>query len=291
GRDRELQWGPVGAVGDCLALCRLSVAASGTAGRTFDVGPYEKEEVDLLEVDTEGRYRSSEVFASRHLGDAVVRLYERYAELLPDGPVRTRAATTARSVAALLGPVELDRLVKAFAPAMVAIDHRMLGTWSARGAEASLQQWRSWLQLVDATIRFDDVLGLRPDALLCRATGFGTDHAGGGAWEVPSFPLFVFGTDGHVTRIELFDVDREAEALARFDELGPGSVEVPTAASRAARIETAATRLVDRLMEAWEARDWERVAAAYAPGFRLMDRRRMLHLELDRDGWLDNLRY
>ena len=45
------------------------------------------------------------------------------------------------------------------------------------------------------------------------------------------------------------------------------------------------------MREAWEARDWERVAAAFAPGFRLMDRRRMLHLELDRDGWLDNLRY
>ena len=45
------------------------------------------------------------------------------------------------------------------------------------------------------------------------------------------------------------------------------------------------------MREAWEARDWERVAAAFAPGFRLMDRRRMLRLELDRDGWLDNLRY
>src|SRR5262249_47462012 len=35
----------------------------------------------------------------------------------------------------------------------------------------------------------------------------------------------------------------------------------------------------------------ERVAAAFAPGFRLMDRRSMLRIELDRDGWLDNLRY
>src|SRR5262249_58149148 len=141
GRDRELQWGPVGAVGDCLALCRLSVAASGTAGRTFDVGPYEKEEVDLLEVDTEGRYRSSEVFASRHLGDAVVRLYERYAELLPDGPARARAAAIARSTALSLRPFD-DHYAEALAPGIEQVDHRILGTWSARGAEEVLRHLR-----------------------------------------------------------------------------------------------------------------------------------------------------
>src|SRR5262249_26518207 len=286
-----LRYESLATLGDSLALSHWSMSARGLASSKFDVGPYEIEYIAVTEVDAEGRGRRDEDFGSDRLGDAIVGLYERYAELLPDGPVRTRAATTAHSVAALLGPAELDRLAEAFVPAMVVIDHRMLGTWSARGADEHLQHWRSWLELVDITIRLDDIPGLRPDALLCRATGFGTDRAGGGAWEVQSLPLFVFAADGHVTRIELFDVDREVAALARFDELGPSSVEVPTAASRAARIETAATRLVDRLMEAWEARDWERVAAAYAPGFRLMDRRRMLHLELDRDGWLDNLRY
>src|SRR5262245_16143670 len=218
-RDPKFHCEPLATLGDCLALCGLSVSASGTAGRTVDVGHYEKEEVHLVEVDAEGRYRSSEVFASSHLGDAVVRLYERYAELLPEGPERDRATATVPSVAAPWGPVELDRLAGAFAPAMVVVDHRILGTWSARGAEAWLQQWRAWLELVDATVRFDDILGLRPDALLCRATGFGTDRAGGGAVEMQTLPLSVFGPDGHVTRIELFETDGEAEALARFDEL------------------------------------------------------------------------
>src|SRR5262249_22864941 len=75
-RDPKFHCEPLATLGDCLALCGLSVSASGTGGRTVDVGPYEKEEVDLLEVDAEGRYRSSEVFASDHLGHAVVRLYE-----------------------------------------------------------------------------------------------------------------------------------------------------------------------------------------------------------------------
>jgi hypothetical protein len=119
----------------------------------------------------------------------------------------------------------------------------------------------------------------------------GTDRAGGGSWDGQPLVLWAFGADGYLTRVEVFDTDHDAEALARFDELVSRSAEVPTTASRPARIETAAARWVDRTMAAWEARDWERVAAAYAPGFRLMDRRRMLRLELDRDGWLDNLRY
>src|SRR5262249_30143197 len=95
--DPQVHSEPLATPGDCLSLCRLSVSASGTAGRTLDVGPYEKEEVHLVEVETEGRYRSSEVFAVDRLGDAITRLYERYAELLPDGPARARAAAVARS--------------------------------------------------------------------------------------------------------------------------------------------------------------------------------------------------
>src|SRR5262249_29920574 len=200
GRDRELQWGPVGAVGDCLALCRLSVAASGTAGRTFDVGPYEKEEVDLLEVDTDGRYRSSQVFASRHLGDAVVRLYERYAELLPEGPARARAAAIARSAALTLQPFDLDRLPAALAPDIEVLHHQTLGTWSAHGAEEWLRHWRSLFDLANVTVRDDDVLALQPDALLVSRIFRGTDHTSGGAWEAGVLALLVFGVNGLIAR-------------------------------------------------------------------------------------------
>src|SRR5262249_25109268 len=207
----------------------------------------------------------------------IVRLYERYAELLPEGPGRTRAAATARSVATLVqyDVDHLDGYARAFAAGVESVDHRVLGTWSAQGAEAVLQNLRSWFDLSDdVTVRSDDILALRADAFLVRIMIFGTDRASGGAFERPYLGLWAFRTDGLITRWEQFDVDRDAEALARFDELGPSSAEVPTTVSRAARIETAATRFGDRVMEAWEARDWERVAAAYAPGFRLMDRRR-----------------
>jgi hypothetical protein len=102
--------------------------------------------------------------------------------------------------------------------------------------------------------------------------------------------LWAFGADGHVTRVEVFDADREAEALARFDELGP-SAEGPATPSRAARIENAATRYSARFMDAWGARDWERVAALHAPECRVMDRRKMVRVEFDRGGQLESLRF
>src|SRR5262245_51723416 len=270
-RDPKFHCEPLATLGDCLALCGRSVSASGTAGRTVDVDHYEKEEVHLVEVDAEGRYRSSEVFATSHLGDAVVRLYERYAQLLPEGPARARAAATVRSVAAMPGPVELDRLAGAYAPAVEVVDHRILGTWSAHGAEELLRHWRSWFDLADVTIRFDDILGARPDALLWRATSFGTDRAGGGAWEAQILRLLVFGADGHVTRSEMFDVDGEAEALARFDELTSepslARFVVPSRPVKKSvrRVrQNAATANAARVEAAIAARDFDGIAACFA---------------------------
>src|SRR5262249_52746770 len=111
---------PLASLGDRLALCRRFVSASGLAGRTFDVGAYEREEITLIEVDDQGRERRAEVFAVDKLGDAVARLYERYAELLPDGSAHTRAAATARSVGQwLLGPYDADSYARALAPDIV----------------------------------------------------------------------------------------------------------------------------------------------------------------------------
>src|SRR5262249_39332764 len=151
------------------------------------------------------------------------RLYERYADLLPDGPERARAAATARSVAVVMGPIDPDCFATAFAPAIEVVDHRILGTWSASGAEAALQHHRSLLEVADGIVREDDIIDLCPDALLVRRMNFGTVRASGGAYERQFILLSLFGTDGLVSHWEFFDPDREAEALARFDELtAPG---------------------------------------------------------------------
>src|SRR5262249_31473984 len=217
---------PLATLGDSLALFRLSTSARGFTGTTFDVGAYTREIIALTEADVQGRRRWAEIFAVDHLGDAIVRLYERYAELLPEGPARARAAATARSVAMRVGPVDLDRFAEAFAPDIEVVDHRVLGTWSAHGAEAVLQTLRSLVDLSHGVVvHYDDILALRSDALLVRVTVVGTACAGGGAYERLYLGLLAWGADGLVTRWEHFDVDRDAEALARFDELaaGPGA--------------------------------------------------------------------
>src|SRR5262249_26013166 len=123
---------------------------------------------------------------------------------------------------------EPERYATGFARTIEVVDHRLLGTRSARGAEAALQQLRSWLDLAgDFVVQEDDVLRLQPDALLSRRTFSGTDRAGGGPFGRRCPPLLVFGGDGLLTRSEYFDFDREAEALARFDELTSERALVP----------------------------------------------------------------
>jgi ketosteroid isomerase-like protein len=211
---------PVATLGDALALMRWTTSASAFAGGRFDVGAYEREEIALLEVDGQGRRRRSDLFPSDRLGDAVAHLYERHAELLPEGPERTRATANARTIAVYSGPIDVERWVAAWSRDVEYVDRRTLGAGSATGIAAFRVVLESLLETAsDMTQRFDDVLALRPDAWLLRNTNFGTDRSTGGAYERPYLLLMVTGADGLVTRIEQFDVDRDAEALARFVEV------------------------------------------------------------------------
>src|SRR5262249_60467016 len=128
------------------------------------------------------------------------------------------------SAAAKVGPGAPDRLAPANAPAIEVVDHRMLGTWSAGGAEAVRQHTRSLLEVADEVAqRDDDILGLRPDAFLVRRSHLGTDRASGGPHERLFLMLCVFGTDGLVTRIEHFDPDHDDDALAPLGHLTPAA--------------------------------------------------------------------
>src|SRR5207244_2099120 len=180
----------------------------------------------------DGRRQRAELFAADRLGDAVARLYERYAELLPDGPACARAAAPARAVAAMLVSLDEESRASALASDVEFADHRLLGFGSGRGAQYFLGGVRALLDTTDDLAQqIDDILGLRSDALLVRRTTAGTHRAGGGAFEIQLIQLWVFGADGLLTREERFDADHDEEALARFDEL---TGESPGTPSRAA---------------------------------------------------------
>jgi hypothetical protein len=241
-------------LGDHLMLGRRRIHASATGGGRFDVGEYENDTLALMEVDQHGLYRSHEVFAPDKLGDAIVRLYERYAELLPEGPERSRIAATSRAIATQLGPLGYERFVSAVDAAVKYIDHRRLvGAGSFDGAQEFRDAFRALFESAgQMTNRVDDILALRTDALVVRVLNLGTERAGGGTYERPFLVVSVLGGDGLITQVEAFDADREAEALARFDELA-----VPPPKPRALRrVRPNATRaFFDACLAALESRD------------------------------------
>jgi ketosteroid isomerase-like protein len=269
---------PLATLGDTLALCRGNLSIGVSQAEDLPFGASNMDSLVLMEVDASGRRRATEFFALDKLADALCRLYERHAELLPEGPERARAAATARSVATLMKLPD-DRYGSALSPTVELADHRMLGTWSARGAEAMLRGIRALAELsADMSVRVDEVFGLDPRGYLVLWTTSGTDRTGGGAYERPFLMLCVFGSDGLLARCENFDTDDIREALARFDEL--------TAEAPVPRFANAASRALDRLGELWCRRSVGDVAALLAPDFRNADRRAILASELDRDAFL-----
>jgi len=279
---------PLATLGDSLALLRLTVSAKGIAQGKFDVGPYEIENVALIEVDPRARLVRLERFPNDRLGDAIVRLYERYAELLSEGPERERAAATVRSVAVSMGPLDADRIATRIALDSDVIDHRTLGTWSARGPSERLRHIRSLAEMVDdLTVHIDEVLAAGPSVLLVRRTHTGVDRAHGGAVERELLVLDVYGPTGLTTRTELFDADHEDDAFARFDEITSLAAGRPATASPRRRLHpNLATAFLSRFRATVAARDAGAVAALHADDVHVGDHRmRVVLSQKENDAW------
>ena len=120
---------------------------------------------------------------------------------------RAERAAAARSVGTVLLTWSqrdfFDSYVTAVDSAIEFVDHQPVGLGSVRGPERFLRGLRAFTDLTDdSTVRVDDVLGLRPDALLIRQTTLGTARAGGGPYERPHLSLWTFGANGLLTRLE-----------------------------------------------------------------------------------------
>jgi len=258
-----MQHEPLATLGESLALFRASVSFRSL--RSADgLGPFgavDTELVMLIEVDGAGRRRLSEAFAPDQLGDALTRLYELHAESLPDGPARTRATATARSIATML-ELDLERFATGIAPGVEFADHGPIGLESSRGKKAILRGLGALHELaLEVSLTDDDVLALEPDLLLARCTTSGTDRISGGAFERHFLALWVFGSDGLATHIEWFAPDGEAEAFARIDELT-----APVEPLRRRVRPNAATANAARLDAAASARDFAAFQDQFAEG-------------------------
>ena len=263
-RDPLYEVGPLATVGEFLLLVRRRSSASGAASGPYDVGAYENEAIQLFEVDESGLCCRAEVFAADRLANAIARLYERYAELLPEGPERQHAAATARSFGVMLtSPAVVDRAATVIAPDFESVDHRHLSTWSMRGGGVFLAHNRALREVAaEVVISTHDVLALAPGALLIQRMHSGTERLGGGAYERPFLVLFATDADGRLARAEWFDSEGEAQALARFEVLVAGTEPKPLI-RRSVRA-NAATRHLERQWTAIEARDVDALTALSA---------------------------
>jgi class 3 adenylate cyclase/tetratricopeptide (TPR) repeat protein len=304
---------PVVTLGDSLAVCRSIVSFSGFAeSDAVDFGAVRKDELVLIEVDEHGRRHRVEYFDDDHLSEALTRLYECYAGRVSGVDERARAEVTARSLAALLGPIDPVRFAAAISPDVEYADHRRVGFGAGRGVEGLLRAFRAAVgSAEDLSTRAEEVLGVRPDGLVVAVVTTGTERSGG-RFEARVLAIWTFGPEGRLERIEELDRDRVAEALARFEELAPGPRisssaapaglrddgevtafarhDAPVSPQAPGQILNAATRAGDRFAQAWAGRDWDGVAATFAPGFRRLDRRSAAVEELDRERHLAALR-
>ena len=292
----KLEFESLATLGESLALSRRRITASGSRGRRFDVAEWQREEILLSEVDERARIQRLEIFADDRLRDAIARLYERYAELIPDGAARMRAGATAHAAAALLGALghpDGERFVSAFAPDIEFTEHGVVTLPSLRGVDELKRAFLAIFEVTDdIDNRTEDILGLEANAWLLRATLSGTGRTSGGVFERPLLSLCVFGPDGRAIRYEVFDGDRVNAALERFDDLTGRAVDVePVRPSPTVRFANAATRLNEAIARAWDARDWNAVTAVHAPAGIFDDRRRLLQMRHSGERNLDQLRF
>ena len=122
-------------LGESLGLFRMLAHGTGASDDFASFGAFEIDNVVLIEVGAEGRQQWIEFFAPDRLGDAIDRLYERFAAQLPEGAARTRATTAARSLAAALERYDVERFATALAPTVVGVDHRRGGCMAPAGSK------------------------------------------------------------------------------------------------------------------------------------------------------------
>jgi hypothetical protein len=132
----------------------------------------------------------------------------------------------------------------------------------------------------DVRLRIDHVLALDDHRSLQVGRLLGTEEDG--HFETAFIPVIEFGSDT-IRGWHVYDFDDLDAARARYEELAP-------AAPAAPRIENAATRHAERVAELFRTRDIEGMAALLAPGFRNLDRRRIVGSDLDRASFLDSFR-
>jgi hypothetical protein len=241
----------------------------------------------LHEVDGEGRIVAIVLFDLEDREAATAELDRRYDA--GEGAARAMHGVFVRTFSGAVASRDWEPVLALCAPAFVEYDHRALAVLgTTRSAEAWVQNFRTLVDLAPDTV-------YRVDHFRSGARGFcsvGTWHGSreGGGYEIPLFAVIELDEQDRMARADIYDLDQLDQAHARFEELNPsvpplgnGRIEEGSSPWRFAN---AATATVDPVIACMIAHDWQGFEQLFAEDFRMSDRRRVVQLELDRDGYV-----
>ena len=241
---------------------RLVLYHSIIGGPRDDPRRFEAECLMLHEIDENGRLLMTILFDPHDLDAALAELDERY--LVGEG----------RSYAEILRlhaghrDSHKHRDWKAYrdrlAPDFVMVDHRPAGAGTVEGPDAQ-QRYAQALVEIAPEARHDvlEIVAISSDRVLI-SQRIRTSNNSLVDRELPSLAL-AQSSNGKLARIEVFPLDRRADALARFEELGRNE--------STGTLENACSRLTGRFIDAFERRDWDMITEILAPDSTFEDRR------------------
>jgi hypothetical protein len=232
--------------GERLALTRSRVSG-GDQPEAFAL-----EMLNIVEIDTDNRIAAGVLFDLDDFDAAIKELDARY--LAGEAAAHADMWSVITQAHAAFKRHELPTTT----PDWVNLDHRRGAAFAPGEAIAYVRAGWDLDQVI--TTHIEEVHRLNELGAVFTWAGHGTSQEGFDAeWRGVSI-LTVEG--GLISRTELFDEADLDAALARFEELRPP-----------ARLENAASRVAERFLERFAARDWDAIAEILADDFFGEDRR------------------
>jgi len=247
--------------GERLALLRVEITSE-----VGDGGSALGELLWLVEVDANGRRVLLVTFDPEDIDAAYAELDDRYQA--GEAACDRRAAVT-RAFVGAFATRDWSTMAGLLAPDIEVHDHRLLGWEPLRGRAAYRHALEMLVELApDVRLRIDHVR-MVGSGFLCVTRWLGTHE--GGVFEAPSITVSEIDGVSRARRFDQYDIDQMDEAWARVEAIAASGSDCPLAALVRPN---AATAAVERVEEAFEARDWAAFVAACAPHATIDDRRR-----------------
>ncbi len=236
---------------------RLILARARFTGPDQGPGAFHTDILAVLESDADNRIAAHIVFDPDDFDAALAELDARY--LAGEAAAHSRTWSLVTSAFAAINRHELPELT----PDWVNVDHRHGAAFAPGDMTAYVHDL--FEDAPDIDVYIEAVHRLDNLGVVVTQRAHGTSQQG---FEAEWREIGIFMFDGDLlSRFELFDEADLAAALARFEQLS----------RPAARLENAASRVYERFMATFAARDWDAMAQLLANDTSTDDRRRVVN--------------